>query len=168
LAVQRWGEQRVTTDVDFTLLTTAEKEQRFINALLGRFRGRIPDAREFALRTRVVLCRASNGIDVDIALGGMPYEERVIQRASRFKFAPRMEWITASAEDLVIMKVVAGRELDWHDVRRILQRQWPKLNWKLIERELPKLLDLKEDWNSFKRFQSLRKEVERELRRLNP
>ena len=45
IAVQRWGEPRVTRDVDLALLAGFSGEDAFIDALLGSYAGRIPDAR---------------------------------------------------------------------------------------------------------------------------
>ena len=163
VALQRWGEPRATTDVDFTLFTGFGKEPRFVDALLNQFDARIPDARQFALDSRVVLCQASNGIGIDIALGGLPYEQRVIERSSAYTFAPRMKWITASAEDMVVLKAFAGRDQDWIDVKGMLYRQLPKLDWDCIARELTVLQELKEDWSIMNRLDSMRTEIEREL-----
>ncbi|MGH8909898.1 MAG: hypothetical protein ACRD0K_26235 [Egibacteraceae bacterium] len=67
--MQRWGELRLTRDVDLTVLSGFGDESRFVDVLLQRFEGRIDNAYEFALRSRVVLARASNGVPLDIALG---------------------------------------------------------------------------------------------------
>src|SRR5437868_13407930 len=85
LAVNRWGEPRATQDVDLSLLTGFRDEEKFVEKILGAFRGRIRDAREFAIAHRVVLCKASNGVGVDIALAALPYEEKVIERATPHK-----------------------------------------------------------------------------------
>ena len=75
LAIFRWGQPRLTRDVDFTALGSAgQEEEPRILAILARLRGRIDDAAEFAKRNRVLLVRATNGIPIDIALGGLPYE----------------------------------------------------------------------------------------------
>lgn len=43
---------------------------------------RVADAIEFALRTRVLLLRhAPTGIDVDVSLGALPFEEEVVDRS---------------------------------------------------------------------------------------
>jgi hypothetical protein len=55
LALQRWGEPRVTEDVDLTLLTGFENKERFIDALLQYFSPRMPEAKGFALVNRVLL-----------------------------------------------------------------------------------------------------------------
>jgi hypothetical protein len=82
LAVQRWGEPRLTRDVDLTLLTGFGGEEPFVDALLERFDSRVPEARDFALQNRVLLLRASEGVPIDIALGALPFEKRTVERAT--------------------------------------------------------------------------------------
>ena len=55
LAVIRWGEPRMTQDIDLSLLTGFGSEEAYIAALLSRFPARIPDAESFSLRHRVLL-----------------------------------------------------------------------------------------------------------------
>jgi hypothetical protein len=45
LAVQRWGEPRLTQDVDATLLTGFGSESDYVDPLLEKYSGRIQDAR---------------------------------------------------------------------------------------------------------------------------
>lgn len=145
LAVQRWGEPRQTRDVDLTLLTGIGGEQPYIEALLARYPGRIPDASQFALDRRVLLVETRSGIPMDISLAGLPFEERVVERSSEFAFAPGAVVRTCGAEDLVVLKAFADRPQDWLDVEGILVRQGRALDRQLIERELTPLLDMKED-----------------------
>lgn len=84
LAVQRWGDPRMTADVDLTLMTGFGGEERFVDAMLAALRGRLPDARGFALQHRTLLLVASNGVHVDVSLGAMPFEEHAVARASGF------------------------------------------------------------------------------------
>ncbi len=76
LAVQRWGEPRLTHDVDLTILTGFGGEASYVDALLNHFQGRLPDARDFALLNRVVLLQSASGVPIDVALGAMSFEER--------------------------------------------------------------------------------------------
>ena len=69
IAVQRWGESRVTRDVDLTLLTGFGRERNFIDDLLAHYGPRIADSAQFALRSRVLLLNSSSGIGIDISLG---------------------------------------------------------------------------------------------------
>jgi hypothetical protein len=161
MALARWGEPRATKDVDFTVLAGFGNEERVVRAILGEFQPRIPDAREFALANRVLLCQASNGEPMDIALGGLPFEERVVARASSYGFAPKVKLVTASAEDLVTLKAFADRELDWFDVKGIIVRQGKRLDWDCITAELTELCELKEDMGPLKRIKTLRRELEK-------
>src|SRR5437016_157791 len=74
LAVQRWGEPRLTQDADLTLLTGFGGEEKFVDPLLETFGPRRADAREFALISRVLLLQTADRVAIDIALGGFPFE----------------------------------------------------------------------------------------------
>ena len=145
LAVQRWGEPRQTRDVDLTLLTGLGDEERFIDPLLEQYRGRVPDARAVAIEHRVLLLDSPEGVPLDIALGGLPFESRVIARATSFAFAPAAVVVTCSAEDLVVLKAFAGRPQDWLDIEGLVVRQEATLNRALVMEELTPLLALKDD-----------------------
>lgn len=155
LAVQRWGEPRFTRDADLTLLTGFGSESEFVEQLIRGFTPRRPDAAEFALRARVVLLKASNGVDLDVALGALPFEERSVQRSSDYVFREGCVLPTCSAEDLIVHKVFAGRDRDWADVRGVLSRQGEKLDLALIRNELSPLLEAKEDSESMAKFEGL-------------
>jgi hypothetical protein len=144
LAVQRWGEPRLTQDVDLTVMTAFGAEEPYVNAFLDRFRGRIRDAREFALQNRVVLLRSDSGIPIDVALGAMPFEERATDRATDFVLQEGASLTTCSAEDLIVFKAFAGREKDWLDIEGIALRQHGRLDETLIWTELTPLLELKD------------------------
>jgi hypothetical protein len=163
VAVQRWGEPRFTQDVDLTLLTGFGDEERFVDALLQELTPRRPDARDFALRNRVLLARTRGGVSVDIALGALPFEERCVGRASAWRIDDTTVLTTCSAEDLVVHKAFAGRELDWSDVERILTRQNAKLDWNQIRIELTPLLELKGAAESASKLEQIRITVERRL-----
>lgn len=164
VAVQRWGEPRLTQDVDLTIFTALENEGRFVDALLDVFTGRRSDAREFALRHRVLLMRTASGVDVDVALGALPFEERTVQRSSPWAWMPDESLITCSAEDLVVHKAFAGRDVDWGDVERVLTRQHGKLDLAGIREELQPLLELKGEPEAMARLERKIATVDRRLR----
>jgi len=145
LAVQRWGEPRLTRDVDVTLLTGFGGEPAFVDGLLSGFHPRLPDARDFALRNRVVLLSSSEGVPIDIALGAMPFEEEAVSRSTMYRVSPDLALATCSAEDLIVFKAFAGRPRDWLDIEGIVTRQGAGLDTALIWHELLPLLELKED-----------------------
>lgn len=158
LAVLRWGRARTTRDVDVSLLADFGKEAELADALLRRFRERVPGARPFAVENRVVLCQATNGVPLNIALAVFPFEKRVIDRATPYDYAPGTRLVTASAEDLVVLKAIAGRDQDWADVRGILERQGPLLDWALVVREMTGLKELMENQDPLARLEDLRRQ----------
>lgn len=164
VAVQRWGLPRFTQDLDLTLLTGFGDEEKFIDALLKELNPRRPDAREFALRSRVLLAQTHDGMDVDVALGALPFEERCVARASVWPLGDGTMLTTCSAEDLVVHKVFACRDLDWGDVERVLIRQHGKLDLNLLRSELPPLLELKGESGALDRLEQKIKTVEQRLR----
>lgn len=144
LTVIRWGEPRMTQDIDLSLFTGFGGELVFIDELLEHFSTRIESAKEFALKNRVLLITASNGVSVDLALAGLPFEEKMMQRASSFAFDDNCLLTTCSAEDLVILKAFAARAQDWLDVEGIIVRQGEKLDRDYILQQLTPLCQVKE------------------------
>lgn len=155
LAVQRWGEPRLTNDADMTLVTGLGDEKHYVELLLERFEGRIPDVSGFALRNRVVLIWATNATPLDVALGWLDFEGRTIDRSSRWSVGGEDRIRTCSAEDLVVHKAFAGRPQDWVDVQGVIDRRGSELDRELILQEVSPLLELKEDTVSTDRLRAM-------------
>jgi hypothetical protein len=160
LAVQRWGEPRETVDVDLTLLTGFHDEAQFVSILTARFEPRIDDAADFARANRVLLLRAASGVGLDIALGGLPFEESVVNRSSLFTFPPDVPLRTCSAEDLLVLKAFADRPKDWIDVEGIVIRQSGRIDWPYVRSQLAPLVELKEAPEILRRLEERRRELE--------
>ena len=109
IAIQRWSEPRLTKDMDITLLTGFGNEEPFIDFLLQHFESRISDARAFALQNRILLLKTAEGTGIDVALGGLPFEEEAVRRSKLLEYAPGISLRTCSAEDLLVMKAFASR-----------------------------------------------------------
>ena len=143
IAVLRWGETRVTRDIDLTVLAGFGGEGQIVDTLLSCYATRLPDAREFALSNRVLLLSTPTGTGIDVSLGALPFEERVVERASAFAFAPSLELRTCSAEDLIVMKLFASRPLDVRDAEGIAIRNRGRLDWRYVEEHLQPLAEVK-------------------------
>lgn len=155
LAVIRWGEIRMTQDIDLSLLTEFRNEETYIHPLLEKFTSRIPDPIDFARKNRVLLLSASNGVSVDISLSGLPFEEQMIKRSTPFLFSSDCSLITCSAEDLIVLKAFADRPRDWMDVEGIIIRQGNSLDFDYIIKQLTPLCELKEAPEIVDRLESL-------------
>lgn len=143
LAVLRWGRPRLTRDVDLTIVTGFGAEESVVDPLLEQFDARFDDARTFALRHRVLLLRATNGVPIDVALGALPFEARAAQRATRWAVQDDLAVLTCGPEDLLVHKVFAGRDQDWIDVAGVIERNGDTVDRQLIRAELEPLLELK-------------------------
>ena len=112
--------------------------------LLDRFESRIPKAVNFALENRVLLINASNGVAIDISLAGLPFEQQMIEHATKFEYAPGCSLLTCSAEDLIVLKAFADRPVDWMDIEGVALRQKKPFDRKYIFDQLKPLCEAKE------------------------
>ena len=156
LALQRWGEPRLTGDVDLTILTGFGDEARYVSDLCRTFPQRVEDAAAFALRHRVLLLKSAGGIPIDVSLAALPFEERVIERASAHRFLAEIRLHTCSAEDLIVLKAFADRPRDWADIEGIVCRSGSRLDWLTIETELQPLCEAKDAPHILPRLAALR------------
>ncbi|NQT38284.1 MAG: nucleotidyltransferase [Planctomycetes bacterium] len=157
LALQYWGRPRLTRDVDLCLLAGFGGEEAFIDPLLAEYTARVEDAREFALTSRVLLLATPGGIALDVSLGGIPFEERMVERACEVEYLPGVNLRICSAEDLIVQKAFADRLQDWADVDNVLRRRRDSLDWDHIERELQPLCEMKEAPMIIERLQDMRR-----------
>jgi hypothetical protein len=155
LAIQRWGEPRMTKDADATVVTGFEFDEEVIRILLSRFHGRRDDAAAFARHNRVLLLTASNGVGLDVALGAFDFEHRAAARAVWWRLDSGESLRICTAEDLVVHKAFANRDHDWGDIRSILLRQGSELHLEQIFKELGPLVQLKEDESILPRLKKL-------------
>ena len=89
-----------------------------------------------AIERRVLLVETADGVPIDIALGELPFEARVIARSTSLDVAPGVVLVTCSAEDLVVLKAFADRLQDWLDIEGIIVRQGASLDRPLVLQEL--------------------------------
>ena len=156
IAVQRWGEPRVTRDVDIVLMAGFGKEDAFVDALLARYTGRIENAREFAIRHRVALLKTPEEVGIDVSLGALPFEEQVVERATVFSLGPELQIRTCSAEDLIILKLFASRPQDIRDAESVVLRNKEELDWQYIEDQVAMLAEAKPEASMIERLNRLR------------
>ncbi len=163
LAVQQWGEPRMTRDVDITVLVPPEELPEAVDAVLSAFAPRIPDARAFALRHRVLLVEVDGEVPADVSLGIPGYEEEAFQRA-RWVPAPgggalRM----VGPEDLIIHKCVAGRPRDLEDVAGVLLRQHLSVDLDLVRSWLAEFRPLVDTHDPLQLFENALRQAEQAL-----
>jgi predicted nucleotidyltransferase len=146
IAVQKWGQVRVTDDIDLTLLTGFGAEEKYIDKLLSYFDARLPNARTFAKQNRVLLLVDKNQIEIDISCGGFPFEQSAVARARKVQLKPGIRLKLCTAEDLIVFKAFAARPIDWMDIEGIIAKQTKKkLDWAYVFTQLTPLVEFKEE-----------------------
>lgn len=91
------------------------------------------------------MLRSPSGIGIDVALGALPFETLMVDRAEPFEFAPGLALRICSAEDLMVMKLFASRPIDIRDAEGIAVRHHRTLDWRYVEEQLVPLADAKEE-----------------------
>lgn len=117
-----YGVARLTADVDVTVDAGSLANADLVAHLAARgFELRVPDAGEFLAQTRVLpLVHAESRIPVDVVLAGPGLEELFFSRVEQ-RNVGGVRIPVAAAEDIVTMKVLAGRLKDLDDVASILR-----------------------------------------------
>ncbi len=134
LAVRAYAIPRATEDIDFTMAIGRERLPELFGALEAQdyaipepyqtgWVDTLNDATQFRL-VKLKRYLANHSIDVDLFLAESPFQEEVLRRRQLADVEGRRLWL-ASAEDLVLLKLAAGRPRDWIDVADVFFTQGP-------------------------------------------
>lgn len=155
IAVQRWGQPRLTRDVDITVLLPPGREEATLREILATFPPRLEDAVTFALQHRVLPVEVPGGSEADLSLGLPGYEEEVIARGIPYDLGDGREVRLCSAEDLIIHKALAGRPQDVLDIEGIVARQEKALDIAYVRQWLEELARVADDPEVAARFERI-------------
>jgi len=155
VAASLLGRPRLTRDIDAVVLLDSKRWEKFLT--VGQqfgFEPRIQDPLIFARKNRILLVNHKpTGIDVDISLGALPFEEEAIERAVSSEVAG-VNIPLPTPEDLIIMKAVAHRPIDMIDIQAVLDVH-PDLDLHRIRRwvkEFSEVLEMPEILNDLERI----------------
>lgn len=145
VAVIARGVPRLTVDIDAVVL--AEKLDLDLLwrelACLG-FEARIPNAAEFARQRQILLLtHPASGMPVDLSLGWMTFEKEAMARATPLTLGG-VTLPIATAEDLVVFKAIAWRDLDKSDIRELVVRHGDQMSFERIRLTLSQLFEILE------------------------
>lgn len=94
----------------------------------------LPDVERFVRETFVLPVREpETGLRVDFVFSTTPYERAAIGRAVHVSLGG-VSVPFATAEDLLIHKLFAGRPRDWDDAVGVVRRKGEQLDWGYLER----------------------------------
>jgi hypothetical protein len=128
-AVMAHGRPRLTADVDATVDPAGADPRAVVDALAGhgfalRMALSAPHLREARL---LPLVHGATGMPLDLVIAGRGLDEGILDRARLLDVGGATVPVV-SAEDLVAMKVLAGRRKDIEDVRGVLLEQAGRLD----------------------------------------
>ena len=134
-AVLLHGAARFTHDIDVTLAIGPD-EVAVVEEVCGALDldPLVEDLAGFARDTFVCpLRQRETGIRIDLIFATTPYERTAVARAVEVEIGGQSVPF-ASAEDLILLKLFAGRERDIEDARSVVDRQSSRLDWGYLER----------------------------------
>lgn len=130
LAASIRGRTRVTEDVDLVVDCSVDQALE-LAASLDRtpFAPLFPEFKQVVRRSFILpLIHRDTRITVDLAIGVSGLEQQVVSRATHVAMGDR-HLTVATAEDLLVMKLLAGRPQDDQDVKGIVHAVGTSLDW---------------------------------------
>ena len=143
LAVAAIGEPRMTRDVDVVgYLSMPEAE-----ALIGAARRagfKVPPGELERLHETGTLRFAKGDFELDVILASLPFEATARKRARKRRLFGRMVPLP-TPEDLLVLKILAGRDKDLVDAVGVARRHADSLDRAYLTKTLREVCELAED-----------------------
>lgn len=157
IAVIARGAPRTTEDVDATVLAHGLDIDRFLVACQAQqIIPRYGDVREMALRAQILLLRHTEStIELDVSLAWLGFEEEAIGRARPVDFGDGLSVPVAQADDLIVYKSVAWRDMDRKDIERLLLRHRATVDLSRIRAQVQEFAQLMETPERVDQFDAL-------------
>jgi hypothetical protein len=150
LAVGAIGEPRVTGDVDVIGYVRVEKALALIDAAIAAGFRVAADEREKLQATGTL--RFSKGqFQLDIILASLPFEDDARARARKHRLFGRLVPLP-TPEDLILFKVLAGRDKDLVDAVSVARRHLRKLDRRYLGKALEAVCEFAEDLEPLRRL----------------
>jgi hypothetical protein len=126
LAAALWGEPRYTEDVDLVLFVPERHAYKFLRVAAGHGFYVEEDLAIQQIQVsgwaRLPFGERKSPWHLDLTLGDSPFDKSALARKKQVELFERKVWV-ASAEDLLVYKLVSWRDRDVMDVHAIVKRQ---------------------------------------------
>ena len=124
------GEPRFTADIDLVISAEPDDAPQLLDAVPhSPFQPLLENAAEFVRQAYLLpLYHTRTGITVDVTFGATGFERQLIERAEPASLGT-VRVPVATAEDLILMKLIAGRPRDVEDVNGVVLRHSDTLDW---------------------------------------
>lgn len=156
LAIGAWAKARLTRDVDIKILLHRQEHQRLLDLLTPDYHSLQADP-VLALRTNgIIFVLNSAGNRLDIQLADTAFDEMLISRARTLELTPGKKARVCSAEDLIILKIIAQRPQDQIDVANVVQKQGHILDDRYVLKWLRQFEKALDDTTLIREYQRIR------------
>src|SRR3989338_10361461 len=134
LAVNYYGVPRATGDIDISLLISSNNVKDFLSAMKkGKFVLHLKEIMTLVkISNHFLLFDPSNTYRIDCWIPKTNFELQALKRRKRVKLAGKNIYLPA-AEDLILFKLIAGRDKDNEDLKWIIRRQKSILDKKYLK-----------------------------------
>lgn len=156
IALSLWGVLRATYDVDLKVLVPDNDYPAIRSALLTAFPNQ---ARPELPANSLIVAVTVGDVIVDFLLALPGYEEMIIERSIQVPLGDWSAWV-CTAEDLIIQKVVAGREKDWLDIEALLIEQDNELDMDYVHEWLVQFAEVLETPQLLQKYLAIVAKVE--------
>jgi hypothetical protein len=143
LAVATVGQPRATGDVDVIAYVPMDKAIALIDAAVAAGFEVAPDERDKLQATGTLRFRKGR-FQLDIILASLPFEDEARARARKHRLFGRLVPLP-TPEDLILFKVLAGRDKDLVDAVGVARRHLPRLDRRYLHDAVQAVCELAED-----------------------
>lgn len=154
LAVGVVGEARTTGDVDVVGFASPEDAQALIAKAAEAGFDVQPEIERERLHATGTLRFRDGSFQLDIILASLPFEEAAYRRAVKKRLFGRLVPFP-TPEDLILFKVLAGRDKDLLDAVGVARRHLSRLDRKYLDDTLQGICDLAEDTRPWHRLEDV-------------
>lgn len=135
IAIGVYGNPRATYDVDGFILAAKKQIAPLLLALgkIGFKSSKKPVFKTIQDKQFITLIYSKYKMYVDLFIATGDFQSGILKRAKRLK-ANKLKINVVSPEDLILLKLQAGREKDLDDVRGILTESFTRLDLKYLKK----------------------------------
>jgi hypothetical protein len=152
LAVVAVGEPRTTADADAIVFLSPSEAETLIGLAANAGFELQPAVEQQRLATTGTLRFRRGKFQIDLITASLPFEEAAFQRACHHElFGVSLPF--PSPEDLILFKVLAGRDKDMLDAIGVVRRHRDRLDIAYLETTLQPICELAEDQSPWQRLQ---------------
>ena len=137
------GYDRMTRDIDAVVMGADPQLDDLVAALAEEGLTIRAGDMQFVKQFRILRLISPGGTDVDLSLGFLPFEDEAVRRAQMTELTDELTIPIATAEDIIIMKLIASRDRDIDDCFRLLEL-YPQVNETRIHKWVKAYAELSE------------------------